>query len=61
MKARGETNRYEALDPAFHARVRDGFRAIAVTEPTRCALLDATAGPDEVAAAILRLVQARLG
>ena len=59
--ARGETNRYEALDPAFHARVRDGFRAIAVTEPTRCALLDATAGPDAVAAAILRLVQARLG
>ena len=29
-------NRYEALDPAFHARVRAGFRAIAAAEPARC-------------------------
>ncbi|RAI60431.1 dTMP kinase [Roseicella frigidaeris] len=58
--ARGETNRYEALDPDFHARVRAGFRAIAAAEPERCALVDATAAPEGVAAEILRLVRGRL-
>ncbi len=57
---RGDTNRYEAMDAAFHARIRDGFRAIAAAEPQRCALIDATDGPEGVAAAILRLVRARL-
>jgi len=59
--ARGETNRYEALDPAFHERVRAGFRAIAAAEPGRCAVVDATAAPEGVAAEILRVVRARLG
>jgi dTMP kinase len=59
--ARGETNRYEALDPDFHERVRAGFRAIAAAEPARCAVVDATAAPEGVAAEILRLVRARLG
>lgn len=58
--ARGDANRYEALDPAFHARVRAGFRAIAAAEPARCALVDATAAPEGVAADILRLVRGRL-
>lgn len=57
---RGETNRYEILDAGFHARVREGFRAIAAAEPERCALVDATATPEGVAAEILRLVRARL-
>jgi dTMP kinase len=59
--ARGETNRYEALDPDFHERVRAGFRAIAAAEPERCAVVDATAAPEGVAAEILRLVRSRLG
>jgi dTMP kinase len=59
--ARGETNRYEALDPSFHERVRAGFRAIAAAEPGRCAVVDATAAPEGVAAEILRVVRARLG
>ena len=58
--ARGETNRYEALDPDFHERVRAGFRAIAAAEPARCAVVDATAAPEGVAAEILRIVRARL-
>ena len=58
--SRGDTNRYEALDPAFHGRVRDGFRAIAAAEPDRCAVVDATAAPEGVAAEILRVVRARL-
>jgi dTMP kinase len=60
--ARGETNRYEALDPAFHARVRDGFLAIAAAEPDRCAVLDASQGPEAaVTEAILAAARARLG
>src|SRR5215213_5051429 len=58
--SRGETNRYEALDPAFHARVRTGFQAIAAAEPDRCFVLDATGSPEGVAAAIAALVQSRL-
>jgi dTMP kinase len=58
--ARGETNRYEDLDPEFHERVRAGFRAIAEAEPARCAVVDATAAPEGVAAEILRVVRARL-
>ena len=58
--ARGDFNRYEALDAAFHARVRAGFRAIAAGEPGRCALIDATDGAEGVAASILRIVRARL-
>jgi len=58
--ARGETNRYEALGPEFHARVRDGFRAIAAAEPARCVVADATDSPEGVAAAILSAVQSRL-
>lgn len=57
---RGETNRYEMLGEAFHARVRDGFRAIAAAEPDRCAVVDATDSPEGVAATILALVRARL-
>ncbi|MDB5372527.1 MAG: dTMP kinase, partial [Belnapia sp.] len=58
--SRGDTNRYEALDAGFHARVRAGFHAIAVAEPGRCILIDATDGPEGVAAAFLRTVLARL-
>jgi dTMP kinase len=58
--ARGETNRYEALDTAFHARVRAGFQAIAAAEPGRCVVADATDSPEGVAAAILSAVQSRL-
>ena len=58
--ARGDANRYEAMDEAFHARVRAGFRAIAAAEPDRCAVIDATDGPEGVAGAILKTVHARL-
>ena len=56
--ARGDANRYEAMDADFHARIRAGFRAIAAAEPGRCVLVDATGGPESVAGAILRAVQA---
>jgi dTMP kinase len=58
--ARGVANRYEALSSGFHARVRDGFRAIAAAEPERCLVVDATDSPEGVAAAVLAAVRARL-
>jgi dTMP kinase len=53
-------DRYERLDAAFHARVREGFRAIAAAEPGRCVLLDAAGRPDALAARIAALVDERL-
>lgn len=54
--ARGETNRYDAMDPAFHARLRGAFRAIAAAAPGRCRLIDASGPEDQVAAAVLAAV-----
>jgi len=52
-KSLGEVTRFEAeFDLAFHRRVRDGFLALAVAEPERFAILDATATQDAVANAI---------
>jgi dTMP kinase len=45
---RGLPDRFERLGAAFHARVHEGFRAIAAANPDRCTLLDATRGPEEV-------------
>jgi dTMP kinase len=58
---RGETNRYEKFDGDFHARIRQGFLAIAAAEPRRCAVIDAARSPGEVLAAIVTTVQTRLG
>ena len=52
-------DRYERLDPGFHARVRAGFLAIAAAEPARCAVVDAAGGPGEVFAGIIAEVTKR--
>jgi dTMP kinase len=49
----GDTDRYERLDPAFHARVRQGFRSIAAAEPQRCKLLDASGDIQSIHTAIV--------
>jgi dTMP kinase len=53
-------DRYERLDSGFHARVREGFRAIAAAEPGRCVLLDAAGPAEPLAARIAALVDERL-
>lgn len=61
MHARGApADRYERLGASFFEQVRDGFLAIAASEPNRCVVLDAGAAPDEVAARIWAAVNARL-
>lgn len=59
--ARGvAADRYERLDAAFHARVRDGFLALARAEADRCAVVDATQAVDTVTAAVSAAVSERL-
>jgi dTMP kinase len=56
----GAADRYERLDAAFHARVNEGFRAIARAEPDRCVLVPADGSEGEVHAAVMRVLWQRL-
>ena len=61
-KGPGDVTRFEAeFDLDFHDRVRDGFLAIARSEPRRVAIVDATEDVDTVAAAIASVADDRLG
>ena len=56
-KGPADQTRFEtSYDLAFHRRVRSGFLAMAVAEPGRFAVVDATAPEDAVAKRILRAV-----
>ena len=50
-------DRYEAMDAAFHARVAQGFAAIAAAAPERCRVVDADGGLDSVHAAVMEAVR----
>ena len=56
----GAEMRFESKGEAFHARLREGFRAIAAAEPDRCAVIDAAQPLEAVEAAVWDAVQARL-
>jgi dTMP kinase len=56
----GPADRYEKETVAMHRRRREGFLDIARREPQRCKVVDASAGPEKVAAAILANVTAVL-
>jgi dTMP kinase len=43
-----DEGRFEAEDLRFHRRVREGFLALAGSEPQRFAVIDGTGTPDEV-------------
>jgi dTMP kinase len=52
-KAPGDVNRFEAeFDLAFHRRVREGFIALAVAEPVRFVVIDASRSPEDVSTAV---------
>ncbi len=55
-----DADRYERLDALFHARVKQGFRDIAAAAPERCVLISADGSRDDVHAAIMRALRARL-
>ncbi len=56
-----QLDRFEREDDGFHARVRDGFRAMADADPSRWVVIDGAAGMDEVGASIRRAVAERMG
>jgi dTMP kinase len=61
-RKKGEETRFEqAFDVAFHRRVREGFLALARSDPGRFVTLDAGAGADEVFRALRDAVEQRLG
>ena len=53
-------DRYESRDFAFHARLRAAFLDIARAAPDRCAVIDAAAAPETVAARVREAVRTRL-
>ena len=56
-KAPDDRTRFEtAFDVSFHQRVRNGFLAMAVAEPTRFVVVDARGGPDDIARRVMRAV-----
>jgi dTMP kinase len=59
-RGQGTPDRFEAEALAFHERLRDGFLALAASEPERCVLIDATLPKEEVAEQIWRVVTKRL-
>jgi dTMP kinase len=62
LAARGTAaDRYERLGAAFFAQVRDGFLVVAAAAPERCAVIDATADADLVAARVWAEVAGRSG
>jgi dTMP kinase len=63
VSRRGEgdkADRFEREGLAFHETLRRAFLDIARAEPDRCAIIDASAGEEEVAAAIWSAVRQRL-
>jgi dTMP kinase len=56
----GEWNRLDDYELAFHKRVRQGYLQMAKTEPQRWVIVDAAKPPDQVQAAIRRIVNAHL-
>lgn len=59
-RSRGGDARFEAKGPAFHARLRQAFLAIARGAPGRCVVLDGAGSPDAVFAAAWAAVELRL-
>ena len=62
-RARGGVgeDRYERMGHGFHEKLRAGFLDIAVREPVRCVIIDASRSIDMVAAEIRAAVRERLG
>lgn len=59
--ARSGADRYERMGMGFHLKVRAAFLAIAEAEPQRCAVVDASRGPDTVFAEMAGVLRERFG
>jgi dTMP kinase len=59
-RGKGEPDRFEAEDFAFHQDLREAYRQIAAAEPQRCVLIDASADAATVAARVWSALRERL-
>ena len=59
--AQGGSNRFEAETVAFHARVREAYRAMANAEPSRWRCFDGLEPPDQLENEVWAAVALRLG
>jgi dTMP kinase len=61
-KRRGDAagDRFESESKDFHERLRDSFRMLAMSDPNRCVLIDASRARDDVAEQIWAIVNKRL-
>jgi dTMP kinase len=60
MRSR-DLDRFEREDPSFHQRVTAGFREMALSDPERWSVVDASGPPTQVTATIRQLVTQALG
>ncbi|MBR1196460.1 dTMP kinase [Bradyrhizobium sp. AUGA SZCCT0240] len=56
----GAPDRFEAEDVKFHQDLRDAYQQIAAEDPKRCALIDANADTDTVAARVWKALRDHL-
>lgn len=56
----GAIDRFESEDIAFHERLRDAYRQLAIGEPDRCVLVDASDTPERVTERVWSAVSRRL-
>jgi dTMP kinase len=59
-RGEGEPDRFEQEALEFHEKLRDAFRMLAMTEPNRCVVIDATEPRQTVAERIWKVVNDRL-
>lgn len=59
-KSGRSNDHFESRALAYHEALRQGFLAVAAGDPARCALIDASASPQEVAERIWAVVETRL-
>ncbi len=55
-----QSDRFESEDFAFHERLREAYRQLAISESDRCTLIDAGQTPDKVANDIWAVVSRKL-
>jgi dTMP kinase len=60
-RAKPSEDRFERKGAEFHSRLNAAFREIARGEPERCRIIDASAPPDAVFAAIMKIVLPLMG
>jgi dTMP kinase len=56
----GAIDRFESEDIAFHERLREAYRQLAIAEPERCVLIDASETPERVTERVWSVVNRRL-